>query len=217
MINSKLVKLLLFSITLSLVTGCSGGYTDFEDNITMVVTKKKTQFDYLDSLVYAIAKESNADCKNLSCAEYEFEPESFRFAGYSGESVQKSYEPLTIYIETTLNFSMKTLPFYDWQDRHYGFYLYVDIYNCNTNDCRDADKIVVHSRNYEYSRLITADEFSISSLKNSDIVGAKGDVSVFHLFNLKIETDGLSLDWNVQIGKCNYTEWVDYHVDPLWG
>ena len=217
MINSKIVKILLSAIVLSLVVGCSGGYETFRDNITKVVPNTETQFDYLDSLIYALAEESDAECKNLSCADVMYKPESFGFDVSSGTSEQKTYEPMTIYVDVYLDFEMKTLPFYDWQDRRHTFYLYIDIYNCNTYDCHDADKIVVHSSNYEYSRLIKPDEFSISSLKNSDIVGAKGDVSVFHHFNLKIDAKGLSLDWNIQIGQSEYEEWVDYHIDPIWG
>lgn len=211
MIYSKIFRLLGTAIVFAFLTSCSDDLVERGDNLTRVIENQKTQFDYMDSLIYVLADSLNIECKELSCARISIKPETFRYE-YGGEFVQNSNEPFTIYIEVDAQDDSYESLFYNSESLKF----FVEIFYCNTYDCHDAEKIVIRSKDYKYVRLLKKNEFTISSLEKSDIYGAKGELNMFHLFNLKVNVDGLKLDWNVQVGICKYLEHDGDHPVHFW-
>ena len=105
----------------------------------------------------------------------------------------------------------------DYTVYRWNRWLYLEIYGCQTIECLDAEKIVLHNDDYSYSVLLKKGDFTISKLDKSKMPSAQGEVYVMHYFNLKIDVEGIRINWNVQMAQSEYTEWVPYHFDPLWG
>lgn len=187
--------------------GCSGGWTDYHDNIDYV-NQHTTGISYLDSLANYAVDSAGIECEELSCRGMEIETNDYR----NKKDSMYLDAPLTIYIEQNISGIRSAEDGSMWQN-----HFYLDIYGCRTVDCHDAEKIVFRDKDYNYTILFEKDDFSISKLPHSEMLNAKGDVYVIRYFNLKIDKDGFRIDWNVQIANSEYTEWVDYHITPIWG
>ena len=208
MLSSKSTTLLLSAVMLLFLTACDYGFKDHEDNISMVVEKERTRIAHLDTLIAAIADTAGIECPNQSCAEFDIFSQEFNIDHSEIEPSQDKSKPLTIWLRIIIKEYNSP---WDQSD------LYIDIYNCNSYDCTDADKIIVHDHYYKYQRMLKSSEFTITRPDNSEIADSKGITSIFHFFNLKIDVEGIKINWNVQIGKTEYIKWEHFHFVPIWG
>ena len=203
----RLERFVLVFVLASLFWACDGGWKDRSERIDVVV-EKETKIDFLDSAALHAIDSSGIECEDFSCRSFEVSTSEWR-----RDTVDR-YEPLKIYIETeidTINYT-KDYTVYRWNR-----WLYLEIYGCQTIECLDAEKIVLHNDDYSYSVLLKKGDFTISKLDKSKMPSAQGEVYVMHYFNLKIDVEGIRINWNVQMAQSEYTEWVPYHFDPLWG
>jgi len=187
--------------------GCSGGWENRSDDISYV-SRRKTEIARLDSMANYAVDSVGIECAELSCREF-----SIRTGSYRADTLNKN-EPLLIYVDQEIDaiYHNEGSTTYWWTN---SFYL--EIYGCGSIDCLDAESIVFRSEDYSYSVLIKKDDFTITKLPRSAMYNAKGDVYVFRHFNLKIDTEEIRIDWDVQMGRSDYEEWVDYHISPIWG
>ena len=114
---------------------------------------------------------------------------------------EQSKEPMSIRLALQYK---STKDQYDWYAHEVGEPLFVDIYGCTDYNCKNVSKVVVHSEDYSYSRLLKKDEFEIS--KSSEDFWAKEhgydcDVTREYLFHVKIDMDDFQIDMNVQKGN----------------
>ena len=203
----RLERFVLVFVLASLVWACDGGWKDRSERIDVVV-EKETKIDFLDSAALHAIDSAGIECEDFSCRSFEVSTSEWR-----RDTVDR-YEPLTIYIETeidTINYTE------DYTVYRWNRWLYLEIYGCQTIECLDAEKIVLHNDDYSYSVLLKKGDFTISKLDKSKMPSAQGEVYVMHYFNLKIEVEGIRINWNVQMAQSEYTEWVPYHFVPLWG
>lgn len=188
--------------------GCDGGWKDRSETIDGV-WKNKTEFSYLDSLTTFAADSAGVECESFSCRKLTI------YVRNSSLDTVSTNDPLTILIEEEIDSI--------YYEEHYITYrwassLMLDIYNCNTVDCRNADKIVLHNEDYSYSVLLKQEDFAIKNLGKKDIhYYKKGDFYLKHLFNLKVDVEGVQIDWDIQMGHVEYTEWEHYHIVPILG
>ena len=203
----RLEQFVLVLVISCLVWACDGGWKDRSDNID-VVSEKETKIDYLDSAASYAIESAGIECADFSCRSFEVYTSEWR-----RDTVDR-YAPLKIYIETeidTINYT-EDYTIYRWNR-----WLYLEIYGCQTIECLDAEKIVLHNDDYSYSVLLKKGDFTISRLDRSKMLMAQGDVHVIRYFNLKINVEGIRINWNVQVAQSDYTEWVPYHFVPIWG
>ena len=95
--------------------------------------------------------------------------------------------------------------------------LFVDIYGCSDYGCTRAEKIVVHTADYNFTKLLKKGDFEISKPKGSYHTiefGYDCDVVKDYFFHLKIELDDVKLDLDAQKGSesCyeRYNPWCIY-------
>ena len=206
MLCSKSAIQIIAAIMLLFLSACDYGFKDYEDNITTVVEKEKTHIAYLDTLIATIADSAGVKCPNQSCAELSISPNDFNLE--FTEPIQNTAKPLNIWLDIYMREYNRA-----WNQSD----LYISIYNCNTYDCTDADKVIIHNHYYTFQRLLKPGEFTITRPDDSEINDAKGYTSMFHFFNLKIDVEGIKINWNVQIGKTEYIKWEHFHFVPIWG
>lgn len=187
--------------------GCSGGWESRSVNIDHV-KRNKTEFAHLDSMANYAVDSAGVECEGLSCREF-----SVYTSSYRADSLNKN-DPLLIYVDQEIEsiYLDEGSTTYRWNN---SFYL--EIFGCGSVDCLDAESIVFHNKDYSYSFLVKKGDFTITKIPYSAICPAKGDVYVFRLFNLKIDTEEIRIDWDIQMGRSDYEEWVDYHISPIWG
>ena len=117
-------------------------------------------------------------------------------------------------IKLTLYYIMLDPPFYS---DNVSIALYVDVYGCSDFACERASKVVVHSDDYGFTRLLSKDEFKISKpeepFDHSDD-GYDCDVVKEYHFHLQIDMDDLKIDLDAQKGSesCYYrnSKWCLY-------
>lgn len=80
-----------------------------------------------------------------------------------------------------------------------GTDFWVNVYGCRTHECPEATAIVVHNYDYSYERLILPPNFKISKFKGE--ISASDDDLIQYLFRLDIDTEDLSLSWDIEIGE----------------
>ena len=90
---------------------------------------------------------------------------------------------------------------------------WIDVYGCETHDCPEATSVVVHNEDYSYERLILPEDFKVKEF-NGGVKAEDGD-QVIYLFHLDVDTDDVSLSWNIQVWKHFY-EQCSYDINPMW-
>jgi len=95
--------------------------------------------------------------------------------------------------------------------------VYVDIYGCRSNECTEANKVVVHNASYTYVEMVLPPDFKISKYGGEIQLDEtyKDSKIVYHHFNLEIATAFASLSWNVEIGEQSY-EHCPAILNPGW-
>lgn len=95
--------------------------------------------------------------------------------------------------------------------------LFVDIYGCSDYGCTRAEKIVVHTADYNFTKLLKKGDFEISKPRGNFHTiefGYDCDVVKDYFFHLKIELDDVKLDLDAQKGSesCyeRYNPWCIY-------
>lgn len=82
--------------------------------------------------------------------------------------------------------------------------LYVNIYGCSDYGCKRAEKVMIHSEDYSYTKLLKKGDFEISvpdgSFSTTEF-GYDCDVVKDYFFHLKIELDDVKLDLDAQKGS----------------
>lgn len=91
--------------------------------------------------------------------------------------------------------------------------LLVEIEGCRSFSCKDTKSILIHDKNYKYKVLLKPGDFKISSKTNKSY---DSDYVLTHLFNLKIEVEGISIDWDVLVGEHKEGRWEKPGF-TLWG
>lgn len=87
--------------------------------------------------------------------------------------------------------------------------LLIDIYGCNDFACKNADKIVVHSSDYSFTKLLEKDDFEISKPVREFYVPEGGydcDVVKDYHFHLKLDLDDVKVELDAQKGSKNCYE-----------
>ena len=82
--------------------------------------------------------------------------------------------------------------------------LLIDIYGCNDYACKNANKIVVHDKDYSFTKLLEKDDFEISKPVHGFYVPDGGydcDVTKDYHFHLKIDLDDVKVDLDAQKGS----------------
>ncbi|MCF0216800.1 MAG: hypothetical protein HUK21_10050 [Fibrobacteraceae bacterium] len=126
---------------------------------------------------------------------------------------------LTDYSDKELKFDVRTSNsdiveidvYYD--DGLWHTLLSLDIEGCRSFSCEDAKSILIHDNSYRYNVLLKSEDFKISS-KTSESYDS--DYLLTHLFNLKIEAEGISIDWDVLVGEHKEGLWYIPSF-PIWG
>jgi hypothetical protein len=175
----------------------------------------------LDRVVVRSSYWPDADTAIVAFAEAE-SLSAFNFRGYEASSkkikklpaedstvqimsmtakIEQSKEPMSIRLALQYK---STKDQYDWYAHEVGEPLFVDIYGCSDFNCKNVSKIVVHSADYSYSRLVKKGEFEISKSSGSFWAKEDGydcDVTKEYLFHVKIDMDDFRIDMDVQKGK----------------
>jgi len=204
----KRVRVLKFAFAIlvaCLAWGCST-YEEVSDSIDNVF-ENTLQIDYLDSLTQYFQDSAGVECPDYSCREL-----------HAGLALTHSdsmsvFNPLRIHVDLHLADPQVQPIIYqsDWSR-----FFYLEIYGCKSVSCKEADKVIFRSEDYSYSVLFKSDEFSITERKRSDVVCHEGEVELIHNFNIKIDTKGVHIDWDVQMGDVKYEDWVEHRGGFGW-
>lgn len=80
--------------------------------------------------------------------------------------------------------------------------LQVDLYGCDSYDCKNVQNIVLHDSSYAYIRTFGKDEFEIADGDEFQYDTFGDDCVVYKLlnFNLRIDAEDVKIDWDVKNG-----------------